>query len=67
MTALIDIIGHSVNSGETEYRIIQEDEFCNLNSLNAVPASIVEMDLLGKMYMYKIQILQKADSLLTFE
>lgn len=35
--------------------LFQEDEFCNLNSLNVV----VEMDLLGKMCMYKIQTLRK--------
>lgn len=58
MTALIDIIGHSVNSGETEYGIIG-DEFCILNPLNDVPNSIVEMDLLGKTCMYKTQTLRK--------
>jgi hypothetical protein len=35
--------------------LFQEDEFCDLNSLNVV----VEMDLLGKMCMYKIQTLRK--------
>jgi len=54
VTALIDIIGHSVYSGETEYRII-----CNLNLLYAVSTSIVEVDLLGKTYMYKTQTLRK--------
>jgi hypothetical protein len=36
-------------------KLFKEDEFFNLNPLNAVPTSSVEMDLLGKMCMYKTQ------------
>jgi hypothetical protein len=32
--------------------LFQEDEFSNLNPLNAVPTSSVETDLFGKMCMY---------------
>jgi hypothetical protein len=46
--------------------LFQDDEFCHLNPLNAVPTSVVEMDRLGKMYVQDPNT-KKAESLLTFE